>query len=964
MAVIRCQACGKPNPDFLDVCQYCDARLKPLEAGPAPEAAPAGDVIRCQACGKPNPAFTEVCQFCDSPLKPQLFGFGETASAEAGDQIRCQSCGRLNPPFAEACQYCEARLRPLQEIAGDETAGATAAPEPPGSPGGGPESGAQPGMEWMRRLSTEPSAEPDWMWTGAAGEEPEPAAAPSEETPDWMRPFGGEQPAQPAEPPGSPEGGPAMPDWMSSLGGEPTRMETAAPAEEVPDWLRSFGEPPSQPTPSAPAPSRDIPEWLRPPESSEAEAAAPLGETPDWLSTPAQPEAAPPAEEVLDWMRSSGGAPAQPAEAAPPGSPEGGPAFGAEPTSAAEMPDWLSALGGAPAQPEAALPAEEVPDWMRSSGGAPAQPAEAAPPGSPEGGPAFGVEPTSAAEMPDWLSALGGAPAQPAEAAPAFGAEPTPAAEMPDWLSALGGAPADVGGFETRPEAAPADETPDWLRSMGISAPTEPVGAPPEAAEAAPDWLSGLGAPRFAAPAEPTSPFGAFTEIPAEAAPAAGEMPDWLSSLQPATPPEVPGAPEPAPASSLFGAMPSPFAAEEAPTPLVPPAATAGLALGEMPTWLQSMRPVDVQPSRVPPEVDNYEEKVGILAGMRGVLQAEPAIAKPHKSEVPVQKLEVSEAEAAQATLLAGVLKAEAEEARPVSKRRLQIALPVERWLVFAALALAVIFPWFFAAGFFPAPTTIARETNAAFELVEGLPTDKPVLVAFDYDPAQRGELDLAAQAVIFHLMRRGVSLAGVSTHPAGAGVGQDIFNELALGLKNAYGVSYTYGVNYINLGYIPGGPVGLLQFATNPRSLFNTDFSGAMRVWDAQSAPEMSQVYGLSDFSLIVLASSTPDAIRAWIEQTQSFAAAAPVVAVVSAGADPLVRPYYEANPPQIKGMVTGIVGAAQYEQRAGLPGGGPASNRWDAIGGGVLAAVILIIAGNLLGALARMTVLRARKR
>ena len=30
MAEIRCPMCGKPNPDELDVCQYCEARLKPL----------------------------------------------------------------------------------------------------------------------------------------------------------------------------------------------------------------------------------------------------------------------------------------------------------------------------------------------------------------------------------------------------------------------------------------------------------------------------------------------------------------------------------------------------------------------------------------------------------------------------------------------------------------------------------------------------------------------------------------------------------------------------------------------------------------------------------------------------------------------------------------------------------------------------------------------------------------------
>jgi len=571
-----------------------------------------------------------------------------------------------------------------------------------------------------------------------------------------------------------------------------------------------------------------------------------------------------------------------------------------------------------------------MPDWLSSLGGAPpeGQPAEAAP--------AFGAEP--AAEMPDWLSSLGGAPpeGQPAEAAPAFTVEPTPSTEMPDWLSSLGAAPAPLAETGT----VPPEAGPDWLSGLGVGVASE------------------------TAPAE-APPFGAFAEAPAEAAP--GEMPDWLSSLQPAAPTEIPAAPiAPEPVTPPLGAAPSPRVIPSAVGPALSQrdasrSAVEGLAQAELPTWLQSMRPVAVRPSPVPREVDNYEEKVGILAGMRGVLQAEPTIAKPHKSEVEVQKLIVSEAEAAQAVLLTEVLKAEAEETRPVARRRRRISLPVERWLVFAALAAAVIAPWFFAVGFFPAPTTIARETKAVFNLVDTLPADEPALIAFDYEPAQRGELDPAAQAVLFHLMRRGVSLVGVSTHPAGAGVGDENFGELALALKNAYGISYTYGVNYLNLGYIPGGPVGLLQFAMNPRLLFSADFSGAVRVWDPANAPALAETQSLDDFGLIVLVSATPDSFRAWIEQTRSFAAETPVVAVVSAGADPLVRPYYEASPPQIDGLVSGIVGAAQYEQQAGLPQGNPASARWDAIGGGMLAAVVLLLAGNLLSGL--MSLLRGRK-
>ena len=97
MPIMRCPSCGKPNPDFLDLCQYCEKPLHP-EAPAAPAqrspAAPAGAdetivaaaSVRCQSCGRTNPAHLEVCQYCQARLKPLLAGGAAPAAdtAETG----------------------------------------------------------------------------------------------------------------------------------------------------------------------------------------------------------------------------------------------------------------------------------------------------------------------------------------------------------------------------------------------------------------------------------------------------------------------------------------------------------------------------------------------------------------------------------------------------------------------------------------------------------------------------------------------------------------------------------------------------------------------------------------------------------------------------------------------------------------------------------------------------------------
>ena len=89
------------------------------------------------------------------------------------------------------------------------------------------------------------------------------------------------------------------------------------------------------------------------------------------------------------------------------------------------------------------------------------------------------------------------------------------------------------------------------------------------------------------------------------------------------------------------------------------------------------------------------------------------------------------------------------------------------------------------------------------------------------------------------------------------------------------------------------------------------------------------------------------------WIEQAQFAAPNVPIIAVVSAAAEPLVSPYLQApsagddDTPQLDGLISGLGGAADLEQRSGQPGAALAA--WPGLGGGLLAAAALILIGNL---------------
>jgi hypothetical protein len=164
--------------------------------------------------------------------------------------------------------------------------------------------------------------------------------------------------------------------------------------------------------------------------------------------------------------------------------------------------------------------------------------------------------------------------------------------------------------------------------------------------------------------------------------------------------------------------------------------------------------------------------------------------------------------------------------------------------------------------------------------------------------------------------------------------------------------INYQSGSQYLNLGYLPGGQMGIRAFAANPTQTITYPFPQSSNLLDfgipapAQTFPPLENVSLLSDFKTLILLTDNADSARAWIEQTTPTRGTTPLVVISSAQAAPALLPYYASK--QIGGLVSGIYGGALFEQN-NEGRSSTVRSYWDAYSIGLLLAMILILGGGL---------------
>jgi hypothetical protein len=405
--------------------------------------------------------------------------------------------------------------------------------------------------------------------------------------------------------------------------------------------------------------------------------------------------------------------------------------------------------------------------------------------------------------------------------------------------------------------------------------------------------------------------------------------------------PQLPGDDFSAEALSLpewLGQLGSEAASEE------PVEGRADLAPATLPAWLEAMRPVDAFRSSVEigPEEEQAIEAAGPLAGLRGVLLAEPVVAIPRMTSAAPAFLESNERQYAQAELMHRLVEEEQREVSPATPRSRRV--PIVRWLAAGILLAAAALPTVLGIPSFPLPATVPLELDPLVNLIAAAPVNRPALVVFDYEPGSAAEMQAVAEPMLEQMMQQGIAIAALSTLPTGAVMADQQLTTLGAN----YG--YSSGQGYVNLGYLPGGSTGIQLWSQDPQAVPVSGYAlpsapDGTPLQSPWQVPLLAGVDEAADFGTVVVISASAENARSWVEQAGPWLGATPLVLVMTTGADPVVRPYYEAQNQQVDGMLSGLPAALSYSMRLGRPGS--AFGLWNAFGLTAWAAVGFMILG-----------------
>jgi hypothetical protein len=256
----------------------------------------------------------------------------------------------------------------------------------------------------------------------------------------------------------------------------------------------------------------------------------------------------------------------------------------------------------------------------------------------------------------------------------------------------------------------------------------------------------------------------------------------------------------------------------------------------------------------------------------------------------------------------------------------------LDRRYIFVVIALVVMLPLFFPLNL-PIRPTVSSQT--IYDTVEKLESGDKALVSFEYGPSTKPEIHPMAIALLRHLFEKDVKVYITCLWPDGQFMAMEAIQQVAV---NQY--QKVYGEDYVLLGFRPGNEAVIKGLVSNFRKVYTVDAQGNF----LDDIPMMNGINKVADFDYLFSASAGYPGTVEWVQY-----AADPTGVTMGTGTTSIqvneVMPYVQAG--QIKGILGGMPGAAEYEKLIGQPGIG--TSGMDAQSVAHIVIVGFIIFGNI---------------
>lgn len=263
----------------------------------------------------------------------------------------------------------------------------------------------------------------------------------------------------------------------------------------------------------------------------------------------------------------------------------------------------------------------------------------------------------------------------------------------------------------------------------------------------------------------------------------------------------------------------------------------------------------------------------------------------------------------------------------------LQLAKVDRRW-IFLIIGLVVIIPLLYPLAL---PIRAGKDSKQVYDFVESLEPNSKILLSCEYGPSTKPEIHPMVTSLLHHLfsLNKGHKVYVVCLWPDGQFMAEEALEEVAV---EKYGL--TYGEDFVLLGFRPGAEAVVKGIVSDLRKLYTIDAKGTK----LNDIPMMEGVSRFEDFDFLFSGSAGYPGTTEWV-----LFASDPTGVPMSTGTTSIqvneMMPYVLGG--QIKGILAGMPGAAEYEALIEEPG--IATSGMDAQSVAHFVIVLFIFFGNL---------------